>query len=236
MGVGDALRQVFSSKRYCLLAISVAAAVFVLATWLPNLGLVWQIVTSTTIALFDKARILAALVTSIGTNFTIFSAIVTSLVAALFGINVAMITYGVRLGRSHRRSNGAAVGASIGGLTSGGVAIGCAACGTFVVGPLLSLVGAGSLVTLMPFGGEEFGVLGAGLLGGSLLLNARRITTPAACGVDNSTTEAGRRWLRRESRKRLYVGTKSVDPGERQERETQAHSIRGQKARSSSAQ
>src|SRR3546814_8741654 len=97
--VGRALRQVFTEARYVILASAVGLAVFILATWLPNLGLVWQIAASGSVPLADKVEVLAALVGSIATNFTVFSALSTITIAALFGANVAMITYQFRLRR-----------------------------------------------------------------------------------------------------------------------------------------
>src|SRR3546814_4213137 len=66
--VGRALRQVFTEARYVILASAVGLAVFILATWLPNLGLVWQIVASGSVPLADKVEVLAALVGSIATR------------------------------------------------------------------------------------------------------------------------------------------------------------------------
>ena len=73
--VAAGLRQVFADVRYVLLAAATGLAVFILATWLPNLGLVWQIAASTSIPLSDKVNVLASLVGSIGTNFTVFAAV-----------------------------------------------------------------------------------------------------------------------------------------------------------------
>src|SRR3546814_6039646 len=85
--VGWALRQVFTEARYVILASAVGLAVFILATWLPNFGLVWQIAASGSVPLADKVEVLAALVGSIATNFTVFSALSTITIAALFGAN-----------------------------------------------------------------------------------------------------------------------------------------------------
>ncbi len=176
------LRQVFADWRYILLAAATGLAVFILATWLPNLGLVWQIAASASVPLADKVRVLTALIGSIGTNFTVFSALSTVAIAVLFGANVAAITYFLRFRRQLVRQAGqAGAAASLGGLASGFFGVGCAACGTFVVGPVLSFVGASGLIALLPFGGEEFGVLGVGMLGFSLVLTARKIGEPVAC-------------------------------------------------------
>src|SRR3546814_3024663 len=91
--------DLFTEARYVILASAVGLAVFILATWLPNFGLVWQIAASGSVPLADKVEVLAALVGSIATNFTVFSALSTITIAALFGANVAMITYQFRLRR-----------------------------------------------------------------------------------------------------------------------------------------
>ena len=179
--IARALAQVFSRGWYVLLAAIVALATFVLTTWLGNLGLVWQITTSEGLRLADKARILLALTGSIGTNFTIFSAATTIAIAILFGLNAALMIYGFRERRMVRQSGAAVSAANIGGLVSGLFGIGCAACGSFVLGPGLTYLGAATLVTLLPFGGEEFGGVGVGMLVLSIILQAKKIGQPAIC-------------------------------------------------------
>ncbi len=180
--VAVGLKQVFAKGSYILLAAAMGLAVFILATWLPNLGLIWQIAASASIPLADKVQVLTALVGSIGTNFTVFSALYTVAIAVLFGANVAMIAYYFRVRRQIVRQAGQMGAAtSLGGLASGFFGIGCAACGTFVLGPALSFIGATGLIALLPFGGEEFGALGVAMLGFSLVLTARKIGEPVVC-------------------------------------------------------
>ena len=180
--VAVGLKQVFAKGSYILLAAAMGLAVFILATWLPNLGLIWQIAASASIPLADKVQVLTALVGSIGTNFTPFSALSTVAIAVLFGANVAMIAYYFRVRRQIVRQAGQMGAAtSLGGLASGFFGIGCAACGTFVLGPALSFIGATGLIALLPFGGEEFGALGVAMLGFSLVLTARKIGEPVTC-------------------------------------------------------
>ena len=186
--VAQVLKQVFSDSKYILVAVTATLAVFILATWLPNLGLVWQIVVSSSVSLLDKVQVLVALIGSIGTNFTIFSALSTIAISVMFGINLAMMMFLLSLRRQFVGQGGSA--ASLGGLASRFFGIGCAACGTFVLGPVLSFAGASALIALLPFGGHEFSVLGLGMLGFSLFLVARKIREPPACVV-GAPTEAG---------------------------------------------
>ena len=76
----------------------------------------------------------------------------------------------------------------MGGLVTGVFGIGCAACGTFVLTPLLIAVGAGGLIAFLPFGGEEFGVLSTGILGFSIFLTSKKIQDPLTCKIEESKT------------------------------------------------
>ena len=129
-----------------------------------------------------------ALIGSIGTNFTIFSASSAIAIAALFGMNVAVIAYAFREQRRQVTQSGQTVTvASVAGLLSGLFGIGCAACGTFVLSPTLAFLGIGTFAALLPFGGDEFGALGIGMLGLSLVLCARKIGQSATCLVSIET-------------------------------------------------
>ena len=195
--VAQALRQVFTDIKYILVAVTAALGVFILATWLPNLGLVWQISVSSSVSLADKVQVLAALIGSIGTNFTAFSALTTIAVAVLFGTNLAMMVYYLKWRKKFiRQAAQAGAAASVGGLAGGLFGIGCASCGTFVLGPVLSFAGASGLIALLPFGGQEFGVLAAGMLGFSIFLIAKKIGEPLACPV-GAPNEAGLRETKR---------------------------------------
>lgn len=180
--IAQALMCVFKEWTYIVIAVAVALVVFVFATWLANLGLIWKITVSPSVPLLDKVKILANLVGSIRTNFTIFSALNTIAIAVLFGLNAAMVTYYVKLQKRLSMQTGQATAAAgLGGLASGFIGIGCAACGTFVLGPILSFVGAAGLIALLPFGGQEFTLIGVALLGFSLFLVAKKIREPLVC-------------------------------------------------------
>ena len=178
-----ALKQVFKMKRYLALAGVASFIVFTLAVWLPNFKIIIQVLSSSVASFSDKWNILAGLFGSITTNFTFVSASYTIIIAILFGVNTAMLVYYINRNRKISKS-GSVAGTGLGGLVSGFFGIGCAACGTLVLGPLLALIGAGGLITLLPFGGQEFGFLGVGLLGFSIFLIAKKIDAPTICKLD----------------------------------------------------
>ena len=69
----------------------------------------------------------------------------------------------------------------IGGLVSGVFGIGCASCGTFILSALLGFAGVAGAVAFLPFGGEEFGILGVVLWGFSVYVISKKITGPKIC-------------------------------------------------------
>lgn len=75
----------------------------------------------------------------------------------------------------------AAMGA--GGLASGLLGTGCAACGSLLLNPFLAFIGAGGIVAALPFGGQEFAAAGMALLGLSLLLACRNVHRLTGCAL-----------------------------------------------------
>ena len=190
IAVSRAFRQVFSNPKYVLLAVISGFVIFILTTWLPNMELVWQITTSSTISTYDKAVVLTSLIGSIATNFTFLTASLSVATATLFGANLAMAVYIIRLrwrSAPYRWRMGGAT--SLGGLAFGLFGTGCAACGSVALTPLLSLIGAGGLITMLPFRGEEFSVLGVGLLSISFALTLRIIDRIESCSLPNRRAE-----------------------------------------------
>lgn len=177
------LVRVFRRPLHVMLAVLIATTVFVFAVLLPNFKLIAVVFTSETVTLLDKAALVLNLLGSIQTNFTMLSASTILLVSVLFGVQFSLLMYyikrvrtGVKIGR---------VGASgLGGLVSGMFGIGCAACGTFVLTSLLALFGASGILAFLPFGGEELGFLGLGLLGYSIYLLIKKINDPLVCPVN----------------------------------------------------
>lgn len=173
------LKTVFSEKKYTTIAFLVAVILFIISTWIPNLKLIFTIFTSSGVTLSEKSGLLVNLTGSIGTNFTLFSASYTALIAILFGINIAMLIFFMKKRNKFLQQSGVA---SLGGLVSGIFGIGCAACGSVVLTPLLTLVGVGGVLVYLPFGGREFGILGIVVLSFSIFLTAKKINKPSVCG------------------------------------------------------
>lgn len=177
-------RVVFSKRNYLALAIVISFIVFTLAVWLANFGLIMVIFGTETASVMTKVSFLWSLYGSITTNFTIVSAVYTVMISVLFGVQIALLTYYVRKVRGGVQNIKTAGATSIGGLVSGIFGIGCAACGTFILTSVLALFGATGLLTFLPWGGEEFGIIGVALLLYSIVLLVMKITGPVVCDIE----------------------------------------------------
>lgn len=176
------LGRVFRHVRYVMGAIGVAFAVFSAALLLPNLSTITQVVFSGSVGLGTKISFVASLYGSLFTNFTLLSGFIVFLTAVLFGVNIALLTYYIRRRQVKSHSTRAHL-ASLGGLVSAALGIGCAACGSVVLTAVLGLFGASGFLLLLPFHGAEFGFFGILLLCFSIYYLMRRIQDPVVCPV-----------------------------------------------------
>ncbi len=177
--VTTALRKVFRRPAYLLLALAASAMLFALAVWLPNLRLVITILGSPDTSLVQKLTIPFSLLGAIATNFNRLAAASTVAIAVLFGVNLALVVYFLRRRIAAVKRSGVATGLL--GVASGALGMGCAACGSLLLTVSLTLGGASSILTRLPFGGGEFEALGVLLLVAAIRLTARQIQNPAAC-------------------------------------------------------
>lgn len=178
----QALQKVFRKPQYALLTLITSAAVFAFAVWLPNLSLIVRVMGHPGIPLSQKLDLPLSLLGSIATNFTPLSASYTIAIAILLGMNVSMIVYFLRRRVDEVKQAGVATG--LFGITSGVIGMGCAACGSFLLTSMLSLVGASGILAFLPLNGGEFGILGVILLGASLYMTAKKIQNPAVCKIN----------------------------------------------------
>mgnify|MGYP001560785402 FL=1 len=175
-----AFKKVFHKPAYVAIGTMTSLTAFVFAVWLPNIGLVVDVLFSSG-SLSERFGLPLSLLGSISTNFSIISEFYIIATAVLFGMNLAMIIYFFK-----RRSVGfSRVGATTGlaGTASGALGIGCVACGSgpILITAILVSVGAGTLTQFLPFKGQEFSVAGIIFLTASIYLTARQIESPAVC-------------------------------------------------------
>ena len=183
--VAQAVAAVLRNPALFSLFAGVSAAAFTFAVWLPNFSAIARVWSSASAG--ETLSFLLSLYGAIGTNFSLLSASYTIAASILFGLNVALF---VRYVRIKREQTGGSVGvkdarAGVAGAVSGLFGIGCAACGTFILSSLFGLFGAAALVTALPLGGGEFGILAVALLSYSAYAISRK-SAKAACEISDT--------------------------------------------------
>lgn len=147
-------RLVVGSPVYGALAVSTAAlalSAFVLGQ---NFALA-EFALAGSLGLADRLTILLGLYPFLGTNYGPVAEILLVAVAALAGVDVAMVTY-------HFREHGVQIAEGSGGAVGVGLGVlgaGCAACGSALLAGLLSLLGVAGAATVLPLDGLEFSLL-----------------------------------------------------------------------------
>jgi len=171
------LVRLLSQPKYVAIAVTVALAVTAFAAWLPNLGLVYKTVLSSTMTVGEKSNLLFALLGSLKTNFTPLALAITLFTAVLAGIQTSLLSY--YLGQSFKLNQ--ALGTSTLGVVSSMLGIGCASCGSVALTSFLGLGASASLLIFLPLKGQEFGILGIVVLIMSILHTVKKINQPILC-------------------------------------------------------
>ena len=184
-----AFGQVFAHPSYAALAGALAILVFLLAVWFPNLGLIAQVFSGSPAPFAATLGIALSLLGGIVTNFSPLAAGYTIAIAVLFGLTTAMIAYLVKQRRIAAAGRSIAIGS--GAAVSGVFGVGCAACGSLILGVVLPSLGAAGALAALPLNGEEFGILSVALLFVSLLLTSNSIARSIACPLAQTGNAQG---------------------------------------------
>ena len=169
-----ALLAIFRGGRYLALALAASAVAFMGIAVFSQARLLAGIIPDGEIALAKKVEIIFAIPYGMLTDMTANS-LMTLAITVLFGVSVAGIVYYFQLYRATAVSAMSAF--SAGGVASGIIALGCAACGSLVFGFLASFFSASSLLIFIPYQSIVFGTLSIMMLGVSLYLLNKKLAS-----------------------------------------------------------
>ena len=173
------LRKIFRQPKYIVVSLLVALLLIAFAAWLPNLHLITKAMTSSTMTLWQKTNLITSLLGSLQTNFTTLSRNLTILSATLTGVQASLLIYYVRRSILIQRE----VGASVAGMASSLLGVGCASCGSVVLTSIIGFSSATTLLGILPFRGQEFGFVGIAILLGAISFTLRKINQPLDCEI-----------------------------------------------------
>lgn len=175
--LSKAFRLVFSQRRYWALSLAVLVVVTVTTAIAINSDLIR--VASTLPGTSTKLTLWLGIITGIPAKIGWLGTIGGMVTVILFSINASFFSYAIK--QNQARNLAASGGKQVLGLVLGALGLGCAACGSLLLAPLLALFGAAGLLAILPLHGQEFGLLAILLLGYSTYKIAKAITSPLIC-------------------------------------------------------
>lgn len=150
--MGRTTRLVLSSPAYAGFATLMAVVSLSAFVFPRNFDLLTSVVLSGTVPLGARLTLLLELYPGIGAGYATTTSVLLVAVAVLVGVDFALVAY-------YLREHEFTVREGTGSLTSvvlGTLGAGCASCGSAVLAGLLSFVGVGGSLTVLPLDGAEF--------------------------------------------------------------------------------
>lgn len=172
------LAEVFGEAGSKSIAMLSMLVLFTAIAFIPNLGVLGQVFASS-VPVTQKLMFMFTLLGSPAANATAIGFITILISIFLSGIVIALGVYAFR----KRAQNVGAMGVSGAGMVSAFIGIGCASCGSLLLTALIPFLGIGAFVSILPFGGAEFSVLGIALLLVSAYLLLKQIAKPMTCAT-----------------------------------------------------
>ena len=173
-------REILCSPKYTLLALILTILLFVFSVWLPNFGLIRDVLFSNNFTFLNKIIFLWNSLGAITTEFSASSATLLVFISVLFGLNIALTVYYFK----RRVTLQKAGGMSIAGMLAGLIGIGCASCGSVILSTFLGVGATAAFTGFLPFGGQEFSILAIIILVASLYVTGKKIADPLVCGIN----------------------------------------------------
>lgn len=171
------IKEVMANKSYLMLILIVALATFLFSIWLPNLSFVKEIITSQYFGVSEKISILFNSLRAFQTNFRPFGRVAMVIISLLFGLNISLLAFYLK----RRIALQKVAGMSMGGMLAGLIGIGCASCGSVIIASIFGISAATAFIGLLPFGGQEFSVIGIIVLSLSNIYISKKIQEPLVC-------------------------------------------------------
>lgn len=172
--------KVITNPKYISLVLIVTLGLIAFAAWLPNLHLITQTMTSSTMTLWEKTNLIGSLLGSLQTNFTAFSRSLTILSAFLAGIQTALLTFYIRQTALLQQT----MGVSFLGTAASLLGAGCASCGSVVLTTVFGFSSMAIVLEFLPLKGQEFGILGVGILLLVIKQTVGKINHPNVCKIE----------------------------------------------------
>lgn len=158
---------------YILLTLLISLLTLGVILWSLNIDLLGYILFDSPLNAVEKADFIADIYAGISTNYESLQSMIMVIFSALFGFNIATIIYVFRGGQRQAVKSKS----SVAGLSVAVISGGCIACGTSIITPILTTIGATGSAALSREIGLYLNVVGIALTIYSLFSLGQRVAT-----------------------------------------------------------
>ncbi len=172
--------RVLRTPRFAIAFVFLAVAVFFLLRALPHWQMLFQLWQIESVSFARWLDVFFDVTVAAMTDALWWQNALAIALPILIATNVvfalAVIRSAVLLRARH-------VGTTVVGAILAVFGAGCAACGTLLLAPLISVLGLGAFFAALPLGGQEGAIIGALILCGANVYLIRLLAQPRTCGV-----------------------------------------------------
>ncbi len=171
-----------NAYKYILFALAISFFSFTIALFYPHFSTLNSYYSINEVSLYDKVVFTLKMYSVFQSGITTLSAFYIFTISLLAGVNLALFVFYIRDRQTSFKVKMNKEGAlSIGGMISGFLGLGCAACGTFVLSAVLSFFGFGAVLTFLPLKGAEIGLIGILFMVYATFILIKKIREPKIC-------------------------------------------------------
>ncbi|MAF14106.1 MAG: hypothetical protein CMI53_04425 [Parcubacteria group bacterium] len=179
--VTDSFKQVFKRPGNIFLAFFLAVLFFYISLWLGNIEVLRTAAASGFFSFGVLLKMFLSPAFLMATSFTFWTSVYAVVLSILFSINFVLFIAYVKRKITSQKS----VGTGLVGTVAGFLGVGCSACGSAVLSAIFGVTAASSVLSVLPFNGDEFRFIGIALLLISIYLVAKRLQDPLVCETIN---------------------------------------------------
>ncbi len=173
--------SIFRTDKSLFLAVLLSFFILSVVVWFPQVANI-TLVLGSGLSLVEKIYFIGGVYASLLTVHSTFSAASLIVLSILFGLHGALTVHYIQT-RQQKQKTKRYHALSTMGFVAGLLGVGCAACGSIILTALATSLGVGGLFVLLPWSGQEFTLIGIGMLLISMHYLLRNMLRPQVCDI-----------------------------------------------------
>jgi hypothetical protein len=175
--ISHLVKTVFSRPFYITVAVVIGVIFFISNLWLINYEYLSFVIFNDLLGVGAKLKLAFNIPDLLRIRFGNLDLFLSLTISILLGINMSSLWYFFKKQMAVSKE----LSSSLIGAIVSALGLGCASCGSVVISSVLGIGASSAFIGVLPFGGNEFGILGILILLYSIYAIAKKIDNNFAC-------------------------------------------------------